>query len=115
MTQLSTAWLEQVEIAFTQCDADGVIEYMNNRSAATFAEDGGLELVGKNLSGCHPEAARQKLAELLSAPALNVYTIEKKGRRKMIYQAPLFEAGQFKGIVEISLPLPEEIPHFIRK
>lgn len=115
MAQNSTDWLEQVEIAFTQCDPDGTIEYMNNGSAATFAVDGGLELLGKNLLGCHPESARQKLAALLASPVLNVYTIEKNGRRKMIYQAPLYEDGQFKGIVEISLPLPENIPHYIRK
>jgi len=111
----STDWLEQVEIAFTQCDPNGTIEYMNHQSALTFAADGGLELLGNNLMTCHPDAARQKLAALLASPILNVYTIEKNGRRKMIYQAPLFKDGQFKGIVEISLPLPENIPHFIRK
>jgi hypothetical protein len=45
---------------------------------------------------------------------LNVYTITKNGKKKLIYQAPYFVDGKFSGIVEMSLPLPEEIPHYDR-
>ena len=47
-------------------------------------------------------------------PELNAYTIEKNGIKKLIYQTPWFMDGKFSGLVEISLPLPEELPHFIR-
>ncbi len=44
----------------------------------------------------------------------NVYTIEKKGKKKLIYQAPWFLDGAFGGLVELSLEIPFEMPHFIR-
>jgi hypothetical protein len=46
---------------------------------------------------------------------VNAYTIEKNGKKKMIYQTPWYSNGKYSGLVEISLPLPEELPHFIRK
>jgi len=44
-----------------------------------------------------------------------VYTIEKKGIKKLIYQAPWYENGEFSGVVELSIPIPFEMPHYIRK
>jgi len=79
-----------------------------------FSTDGGMELVGKSLLDCHPEPARSKLVSLLNSPRVNIYTIEKAGQKKMIYQSPWFEDGQFMGLIELSLPLPDDIPHFIR-
>jgi len=73
-----------------------------------------MELVGKSLLDCHPEPARSKLVSLLNSPRVNIYTIEKAGQKKMIYQSPWFEDGQFMGLIELSLPLPDDIPHFIR-
>jgi hypothetical protein len=45
---------------------------------------------------------------------LNVYTIEKDGVKRLIYQAPRYEGGEYQGIVELSLPIPFELPHFVR-
>jgi hypothetical protein len=111
----AVSWLDQVKIAFTYCSEDGEILYMNRVSAETFAADGGEKLLGKNALDCHPEQAKQKLQELLDHPVLNAYTIEKQGRKKLIYQVPVWDGDTFKGIVEISLPLPENMPHFVRK
>lgn len=108
-------WTKQVNVAITVCDADGMIIAMNEMSAVTFAKDGGASLIGKNLLDCHPEPARSKLKDLLDNPRVNVYTIEKNGIKKMIYQTPWYTEGTFAGLVEFSLPLPEELPHFIRK
>jgi hypothetical protein len=44
----------------------------------------------------------------------NVYTIEKDGRRKLIYQSPWFRDGEFAGFVELSLPLPDDMPNYVR-
>lgn len=107
-------WLDGIQVAFTYCDESGLVLDMNQASADTFAEDGGRQLIGQSALECHPEPARSKLQELLKLPALNVYTIEKAGRRKMIYQVPVWDGEIFKGIVEISLPLPDSIPHFVR-
>ena len=45
----------------------------------------------------------------------NAYTIEKKGIRKMIYQtAWRREDGTVGGIIELSMPIPAEMPHYVR-
>ena len=45
----------------------------------------------------------------------NAYTIEKAGVKKLIYQAPWFRAdGAFGGLVELSMVIPAEMPHFVR-
>lgn len=110
-------WMDEFPAAITICDAQGIIVYMNQRSAQTFAADGGQTLIGSNLLNCHPEPARSKLHALLTAqpPRSNAYTIEKNGLRKLIFQAPWYQNGQFAGLVELSLPLPDPLPHFIRK
>jgi hypothetical protein len=63
---------------------------------------------------CHPEPARTKLADMLEARVTNVYTIEKNGMHKLIYQVPWTVDGDYRGLVEISLEIPAEMPHFIR-
>ena len=87
---------------------------MNEKARETFAKDGGGSLIGKNLLDCHPEPARSKLKSLLESPRTNAYTIEKKGVKKLIYQAPWYHDGQFAGLVELSLLIPEPMPHFSR-
>ncbi|HEX7503234.1 MAG TPA: PAS domain-containing protein, partial [Acidobacteriota bacterium] len=81
-------WLDGIDAAVTLCDREGIIVYMNDRSALTFAKDGGRALLGTNLMACHPEAARRKIRRLLETGASNTYTIEKNGVRKLIHQTP---------------------------
>ena len=52
---------------------------------------------------------------LLDSRRTNVYTIEKRGQKKLIYQAPWYQEGQYRGFIELSLELPAEMPHFIRE
>lgn len=99
----------------TVCDKEGLILEMNDRAAQTFADDGGYNLIGKNLLDCHPEPARTKLKELLDNRQTNVYTIEKNGVKKLIYQAPWYKNGVYGGLVELSLEIPFEMPHFVRQ
>jgi len=51
---------------------------------------------------------------LLESGTTNVYTIEKQGVKKLIYQAPWYCDGQYSGLVELSIELPPDLPHFIR-
>ena len=108
-------WVNEFPAAVTVCDRDGVIVAMNDQSARTFEADGGRALIGKNMLDCHPEPARTTLANLLAEPRVNAYTIEKRGVRKQIYQAPWYEGGQCRGLVELSLELPAPMPHFVRQ
>ena len=106
----SINWVRELPAAFTVCDRHGIILEMNDKARSTFSGD----LVGRNVLDCHPEPARAKLADLLATGKSNVYTIEKNGRRKLIYQSPWYQDGRFAGLVEISLELPASIPRFQR-
>jgi len=108
------AWIEDFPGAVTVCDEKGTVIEMNESSAQSFAEDGGMALIGKNVLDCHPEPARTKLAELMAERRTNVYTIEKNGAKKLIYQAPWFQNGEYRGFIELSLEIPFEMPHFVR-
>ena len=107
-------WIRDFPAAITVCDAAGIILALNDRACAAFADDGGAALIGTNVLACHPEPARTKLAALLESGTLNVYTIEKNGVRKLIFQSPWYDEGRYAGFVELSLPIPREMPHFIR-
>jgi transcriptional regulator with PAS, ATPase and Fis domain len=107
-------WIREFPAAITVCDADGVILEMNDKAAKTYEEDGGRKLIGSNMLDCHPEPARTKTERLLAAREKNVYTIEKDGVKKLIYQSPWHINGEYAGFVELSLEIPFELPHFIR-
>ena len=111
---LSPDWTEELPVAVTVTAADGTILSMNRRAAETFAEDGGWALIGKCVFDCHPEPARTKTVELYAARAPNHYTISKNGQKKIIHQLPWYRDGVYAGFVEISIPIPEELPHHER-
>lgn len=108
-------WVRELPGAITVCDREGVILEMNERAAEGHADDGGRALIGRNALDCHPELARSKMRELLKSHKSNVYTIEKCGVRKLVYQAPWFKNGVFAGLVELVLDLPQDLPHFVRQ
>ncbi len=107
-------WAEEFKGSVTVCDRAGIIVYMNRASIEQFKNDNGEKLLGTNLIDCHPELARSKLIEMLQNPVDNMYTTEKQGVRKIIYQTPWTEKGEFKGVVEISFLLAPDMPHFKR-
>jgi PAS domain-containing protein len=108
-------WVKEFPGAVTVTDARGTILAMNERAIRAFKEDGGEALIGTNVLDCHPEPARTRLKELLATQERNVYTIEKKGVKKLIYQSPWFRGGSYAGMVELSLEIPPVMPHFIRE
>ena len=108
-------WLKEINAAVTICDNNGIIVYMNEKSEQVFENDGGKKLIGSNLFDCHPEPSLTKLKEMMTDGSTNVYTIEKNGNKKIIYQTPWFNENTFGGFIEISFNIPDEMPHFIRK
>lgn len=108
------SWVQGFPGAITVCDAEGIILEMNDQARRVFASDGGEKLIGANLFDCHPEPARSKLKRLMETRQTNVYTIEKKGSKKLIYQTPWYQDGKYCGFVELSLEIPFEMPHFVR-
>lgn len=105
-------WAEDINCAVTVCDANGIIIFMNRKARETFASHG--DLIGYNLFGCHSEASKEKIRHMLATGESNSYTISKLGKRKMIYQTPWRKDGKIAGMVEISMIIPDEMPHYIR-
>ena len=109
-----SAWVREFHGGVTVCDADGIIIEMNDRSAKIFEDEGGRALIGKNMFDCHPEPALTELKRLVETRQSNVYTIEKNGLKKLIYQSPWYQNGAYAGFIELSLEIPFELPHFVR-
>jgi len=107
-------WVEDFPAAVTVCDAQGIIVALNAKAAETFQEQGGKRLIGSNALECHPEPSRTQLDEMLKSGRANIYTIEKAGAKKLIYQSPWYRDGRYAGFVELALPIPTEMPHFVR-
>ena len=107
-------WVKEFAGAVTVCDPHGIILEMNDQAVKVFQNQGGTKLLGSNLLDCHPEPARTKLEKLMKQQQKNVYTIEKKGIKRLIYQTPWYTADQYSGFVEISLEVPTSMPHFVR-
>ncbi len=106
-------WAEDINCAVTVCDTEGVVVYMNSRSRATFNKNG-ASMVGKSMIPCHNERSQAKIREMLSQGTTNCYTIDKNGVKKLIYQTPWKVDGKVAGLVEISIVLPDEMPHYVR-
>ncbi len=108
------SWVEEFSGSVVVCDQEGIIIEMNEKAAATFQNQGGRNLLGSHILDCHPEPARSKLRQLMEKRQTNIYTIEKKGIRKLICQAPWYVKGDYRGFVEIAIELPASMPHFVR-
>ena len=63
---------------------------------------------------CHSPQSQAKIRELIATDGTNSYTIQKNGVKKMIYQTTWKRDGKVAGLVEISMVIPEEMPHYIR-
>lgn len=106
-------YFNEVPYSVTICDKDGKILEMNDLAVNVLSH--GQQIIGQNLLDCHPEPARTKLAEMLKNPNVNAYTIEKNGKKKLVYQSPWFKDGEFAGYIELSMEIPMEMPHYVRK
>jgi len=107
-------WIKEFPAAIIVCDNEGFITNMNEKSAASFAKDGGYDLIGKNLHDCHKQTSNDKIKEIIHDKKSNVYTIEKNGLKKLIFQSPYYENSEVRGLVEIVIEIPFDMPHFVR-
>lgn len=106
-------WAEGLNCAVTVCDKEGIVLYMNDKARQTFAKSG--DMIGKSLIPCHSERSQAIIAKMLATGESNSYTIDKQGVKKMIYQTPWRDSnGDIAGLVEISMVIPAEMPHYIR-
>ena len=108
-------YFEGADIAVTICAKDGTILDMNQKSRKTFLKPGREEIIGHNVLDCHPEPARTLLNDMLKKPRTNIYTVEKEGLKKLIFQTPWYDGDEYAGFMELSIVLPESIPNRVRK
>lgn len=111
MTTLDfSRWNEELDCAVTVCDTEGIVLYQNRRSREVNGD-----VQGRSLIPCHNERSRAIIRRLLDEGGRNVYTIEKRGVRKLIYQTVWRENGVVGGLVEYSMEIPDAMPHYIRE
>ena len=108
------SWTEELRANITVTDANGKIIELNQSACVGFAPEGGAALIGSNVFDCHPEPALTETRLLFKTQKPSHYTIRKKGQKKIIHQMPWYRDGAFAGFVEISIPIPDELPHFER-
>lgn len=107
-------WALGLNCAITVCNLKGEILYMNEKAQETFRKWGGENLIGQNLFNCHMQSSAEKIMHLTANNETNVYSIEKNGVKKLIYQTPWYAGGKAAGMTEISMELPTDVPHFVR-
>ena len=102
-------WADELSCAVMVCDTEGVVLYQNLRSIEVNGD-----VRGRSMIPCHNERSRGIIARLLAEGGTNAYTIEKRGVRKLIYQTVWRTEGTVRGLVEFSLEIPAEMPHYVR-
>ncbi len=102
-------YFDEINSAVTVCDTEGVVLYQNEKSVTVNGD-----VRGKSMIPCHNERSREIIRRLVGEGGTNVYTIEKKGVHKLIYQTAWREDGVVKGLVEFSIETPAEMPHYVR-
>lgn len=107
-------WIEKLDGNVIVSDTDGVIVYMNEKATKQYVKEGDESLIGKKLQDCHNENSNRIIREIAETGKNNIYTIEKNGQKKMIFQSPWYIDGNFRGIIELSLEIPFEMPHYKR-
>jgi len=106
-------WIQEFSGAIIVCDTEGIILEMNDQAIRRFQDQGGKELLGSNLSGCHPEPFRTNVKKLMEQQKVNVLSIEKDGIAKLVYQTPWYVDGKYSGFVAIEIVLPSSMQQFI--
>lgn len=106
-------WAEDLNCAITVCDENCSIIFMNKRSRETFCKHGSL--IGKNLIDCHSPRSVEIIRRLLS-DGTPIPTPSKRtdSSRWFIRQPGCKEDGTIGGLVEISMVIPEHLPHYKR-
>lgn len=102
-------WVKEIDIAVTVTDSEGRYIEMNDKSLKTFEKDGGARLIGTDMMLCHNENSKSILKDIIESGRKNIYIVEKEGLKKLIFQSPWTKDGEFQGLVELSIVLPEEI------
>ncbi len=106
---MDTKYFDEINVAVTVCDTEGVVLYQNAKSVTVNGD-----VRGQSMFPCHNERSCGIIRRLVEEGGTNVYTIEKKGVHKLIYQTAWREDGVVRGLVEFSIETPSDMPHYVR-
>lgn len=102
--------IDGLRAAVTLADEDFQIRFMNDRAEAFYADDGGLELIGKDLLDCHPREEHKALIRAAYdryragdlTPTRYYHSQKEEGDApQSIVHIPLMVGGDFRGIAEL--------------
>ena len=106
-TALGTLF-DGLRAAVTIADQDFQISFMNDRAAAFYAEDGGVELIGRNLLDCHDRDEHKAMIRAAYAryragdlTPTRYHSQKEAGALESIVHIPLMVEGRFRGIAEL--------------
>jgi transcriptional regulator with PAS, ATPase and Fis domain len=111
---LTPDWVNEFPAQISVCDTQGVILAINEKEAEFFQDQGGKLLIGTNLANCHSHRSTNMIQKLMQSQEMRVYTVEEQGTKELIIQGPWYQDGQFSGLVEIAVKIPDQILHIIR-
>jgi hypothetical protein len=101
------ALFDGLRAAVTITDENYLITFMNDRSMAYYADDGGAELIGKDVLECHKAEHQPIIREAYARYRAGDYTptryLEKKedATAMSIVQIPLVVDQEFRGLAEL--------------
>ncbi len=98
-------WLESYPACVTICDREANIIFMNQASRQNFARHGGGDLIGQSLYACHSIRSCELIREMLARQTGRTYLTARKGKKRLVHQAPWFRDGRFGGLVETIIDL----------
>ena len=107
--EMTEDFFKSTGCAVTVCDTECNIVYQNDRSL-----DVNGDMRGRCMLGCHNDRSRGIISRILEEGMTNSYTISKKGQRKLIHQTPWYRDGRIAGIIELSIVIPDQMPHYDR-
>lgn len=102
-------FFKNIDVSITICDTEGIVVYMNERAISVFGDKR-----GQSMMPCHQARSQEIIHHMLDSDSNHVYTISKNGQKKLIYQTPWHVDGRVAGLIEFSMVLPEEMPHYVR-
>ena len=110
-TPMIPDYWKELDITVSICDASGYIIYMNDKAINdTFADHGGVELIGTSLLDCHPEPSKSKLKKMMEEETSNTYFKGQGESRRLIHQTPIYHSNVYFGFMELIIPCPEVEP-----
>jgi len=106
-------WAKEIDSTLIVCDENEIIIELNDKASKVYDKKG--DLIGSKLLDCHPKKYKPIVAKLIKERKPSCYTTETKKGKHFVYHTPWFEAGEYRGFVEMVIPIPDNMPNIVRE